>query len=310
MLLILGVAVIFLASNGEYLPSVFLCCVVICEEFHLTPHDVFSVAASCNPDIRIKSYTATDTLVLNEIAFVADITLTCKDGSKDIPIYAAIGHNLLPVTKTPEPNRYLISWTEKPTLARSGSVTINFYDDNGYVAFRKALRSGGDSASVAPLTTANVNVESSRLHSLARQLLSKLTVVLLRGPSGSGKSTFAAALAKICGDRCVVLSTDDFFTRSDGSYQFTPALLQTAHFWNRQRAKFYARQSRALIVIDNTNLALFEMVPYLEIADEFGYRLWVKEPPTSWRRDPDICSQKSRHGVINGLFSLLFVMLR
>ncbi|CAG0917080.1 unnamed protein product [Notodromas monacha] len=39
------------------------------------------------------------------------------------------------------------------------------------------------------------------------------------------------------------------------------------------------------------------MVPYLEIADEFGYRLWVKEPPTSWRRDPDICSQKSRHGV-------------
>lgn len=116
-------------------------------------------SASCNPEVQLKAYTSTDTLVVNEIAFVGDITLACKDGSKDILLYAAIGSQPIAVTKVPEPNRYLISWSEQPAQAKSGSVTVNFYDENGYAAFRKALRSGQDPTSVTPLTSTKVNVE-------------------------------------------------------------------------------------------------------------------------------------------------------
>ena len=93
--------------------------------------------AACDPTIQVKAYTSKDTLVVNEIAFVGDITLTCKDGTKDLSLYAAVGQQPISVTKAAEPNRYLISWSEIPAQAKSGSVTVNFYDDNGYAAFRK-----------------------------------------------------------------------------------------------------------------------------------------------------------------------------
>ena len=50
-----------------------------------------------------------------------------------------------------------MSWTEELRKARSGDFIINLFDEEGYGALRKAMRSGEDLSGVRPLSSVVLN---------------------------------------------------------------------------------------------------------------------------------------------------------
>ncbi|XP_067889606.1 NEDD4-binding protein 2-like 1 [Heterodontus francisci] len=133
--------------------------------------------------------------------------------------------------------------------------------------------------------------KAHRGHSQTRKRL-----YLLRGLPGSGKSTLARNL-KHQFRRAVILSTDDYFIRQDGSYLFEKYLLDEAHEWNHERAKSAMRQGKSPIIIDNTNIEAWEMTPYVKMARESGYEVKFREPDTPWKFDIRKLTRINTHGV-------------
>jgi predicted kinase len=92
------------------------------------------------------------------------------------------------------------------------------------------------------------------------------TLILIRGLPGAGKSTFAAILSPD------YLEADQFFIE-DGVYNFNIARLGAAHLWCQNAAYNQFLDGKEIIVISNTFTTKKEMKPYIDMADEFGYRI-------------------------------------
>jgi NEDD4-binding protein 2 len=97
-------------------------------------------------------------------------------------------------------------------------------------------------------------------------------LVIIRGVSGSGKSTLAQ---KHKGDG-VVFSTDDYFMQN-GVYEFNPKKLQINHRMNKERTEKAMLEGISPIIIDNTNSEAWEIKPYVELADKYGYEVKIVE---------------------------------
>ncbi|KAJ3347502.1 NEDD4-binding protein 2 [Entophlyctis luteolus] len=103
-----------------------------------------------------------------------------------------------------------------------------------------------------------------------------------------------------------LFSTDDFWLvpASDGSdtsgYVHDAMRLSEAHAWNQARA-IAAMESRSsdFVVIDNTNLCLWEARPYVEAAVRCDYTVCAQEPDTPWwqARDAEQLFSRGTHGV-------------
>ena len=103
---------------------------------------------------------------------------------------------------------------------------------------------------------------------------------LLRGLPGSGKSTLAESLASGAGS--VHFETDMYFMK-DGNYNFDASELKNAHNWCRNEVE-YAMQfgyrgnpvnsPLAKIIVSNTFTQEWEMKPYFEMAEKYGYRVY------------------------------------
>jgi NEDD4-binding protein 2 len=100
-------------------------------------------------------------------------------------------------------------------------------------------------------------------------------MVIMRGVSGSGKSTRAREL----GRGGAVLSSDDFF---GPNYDFDQDRVPEAHAWNQQRVTEAMQAGISPIVVDNTNTQAWEMKPYAELAQGFGYQVRIEEPTSDW----------------------------
>jgi len=111
-----------------------------------------------------------------------------------------------------------------------------------------------------------------------KKLAASKKLILSRGVSGSGKST----LAKELGSAGVVFGTDEFFTQN-GKYDFDIKRIKEAHQWNQDRTEQAMQKSISPIVIDNTNLQFWEMKPYVEIAQRYGYDIDFAEP--NWHQE-------------------------
>ena len=102
----------------------------------------------------------------------------------------------------------------------------------------------------------------------------KKEIILMRGVSASGKSTLAKQLV----GNGVILSTDDYFMK-DGMYDFDPTKLGIYHKNNQNRAEKNMIDGISPIIVDNTFSKEWEMKPYVQLADKYGYEVDIKELP-------------------------------
>jgi len=114
---------------------------------------------------------------------------------------------------------------------------------------------------------------------------------MLRGPPGIGKSDFAIQQLKdhvdvepseeLAARLTHVCATDDFFEKFIGDgpeYKFEPNKLETQQLRNRARLRLAMESGIHPLYIDAPNMRLWEMRPYLDLAEKLGYVTTIVEP--------------------------------
>lgn len=104
----------------------------------------------------------------------------------------------------------------------------------------------------------------------------KKKLILIRGVSGSGKTTKAKNLIKEFEAKGVTVNwfeADMFFEDFDtGEYMFIPKLLPQAHKWCQESVKDSISSGEAdAIIVSNTFTQLWEIKPYVAIANACGF---------------------------------------
>jgi hypothetical protein len=98
-------------------------------------------------------------------------------------------------------------------------------------------------------------------------------LILLRGLPGSGKTTLASVILSTPGGSVDVLSADDFFVNERGEYHFDGSKLKEAHNSCQVRCAEKMKLETFKIVVANTFTQDWEMIPYYEMAERYGYRV-------------------------------------
>lgn len=128
----------------------------------------------------------------------------------------------------------------------------------------------------------------------AKPLLTKGTVVLVRGLPGSGKSHLAEALRSLTDAEMDVCAADDYFYE-DGVYNFDPSKLAEAHL--QCQSNCFARFSIDDIAFTaNTFTQRWEMQQYLLFVETFGLDLLVLNLFDAGRTDKEL-AERNTHGV-------------
>ena len=91
---------------------------------------------------------------------------------------------------------------------------------------------------------------------------------ILRGLPGSGKST----LAKSLGGKHV--EADMYHLDENGNYNWKPEKVKEAHAWCQNQVINWMVEEEQRIVVSNTFTQEWEMKPYLEWAEELGYKVF------------------------------------
>jgi len=89
---------------------------------------------------------------------------------------------------------------------------------------------------------------------------------LLRGLPGSGKSTLAKSLGGM------QIEADKYFMDGD-EYKFDPSKLKEAHAWCQNAVSVWMK-SQDKIIVSNTFTQEWEMQPYYDLAEKYGYRVY------------------------------------
>jgi predicted kinase len=97
---------------------------------------------------------------------------------------------------------------------------------------------------------------------------SQKDLIILRGIPGSGKSTFAQFLGTKA-----ICCTDDYITRN-GVYCWKPETIDISHEWCKRKCRRFMEKNINRIVIANTNTTEKEMQPYVDLAQQFSYKIY------------------------------------
>lgn len=99
-------------------------------------------------------------------------------------------------------------------------------------------------------------------------------LIILRGMPGSGKSSFAHELAYCVQRRRLraeVCSADEFFFNEHGEYVYDRAKIKDVHQQCQQRFKAALSRGVDCIIIDNSNLSIWEVNSYHDDGSLSGY---------------------------------------
>ena len=93
---------------------------------------------------------------------------------------------------------------------------------------------------------------------------------LLRGLPGAGKTTLANSIGG------VHLEADMYFCLEDedGKYKFDVSKLKDAHKWCQDQVYLSMAHNCTKIVVSNTFTQEWEMQPYFDLAEKYGYRVY------------------------------------
>ena len=110
----------------------------------------------------------------------------------------------------------------------------------------------------------------------------KKNMFIMRGPSGCGKTTRCKNLFESCPykedldlSKKHIFSTDDYFIDDDGVYKFSPDLLEENHTKNQEAVREAMKNNLGVVFVDNTNMEFHHMRPYVELANEFKYKIHI-----------------------------------
>ena len=95
------------------------------------------------------------------------------------------------------------------------------------------------------------------------------TLYIVRGLPGSGKSSLAKKVTEL------VYSADDFFTNKKGEYNFNAKLLGKAHEWCWGKVRDAMFIGAEAVAVANTFTQAWEADKYYQIAEEYGYSVFV-----------------------------------
>ena len=106
-----------------------------------------------------------------------------------------------------------------------------------------------------------------------------MQLVLIRGLPGSGKSTMAKALARAGFEH---FEADTYHMNNEGDYCFDRANAKAAHEWCQQETRKALERGKQ-VVVSNTFIQLWEMVPYFDMAKALGIEPNVLEAKGNWQ---------------------------
>lgn len=109
--------------------------------------------------------------------------------------------------------------------------------------------------------------------------VSRPLLKLVRGLPGSGKSTLAQELATKLGWRH--LEADMFHVGVDGQYVFDKDKINDAHQWCLLNTEKFMKEGYS-VVVSNTFTQLWEMRPYIAIAERLGFSIQIIEVTGFW----------------------------
>lgn len=101
---------------------------------------------------------------------------------------------------------------------------------------------------------------------------------IVRGLPGSGKSTFAK---KLVGSDFLVCEADKYFINDNGEYIFDSSKIKDAHQACQAMVEMYMMDSMVNdqyyreIAVSNTFTQEWEMKPYFELAEKYGYKVFT-----------------------------------
>jgi predicted kinase len=99
------------------------------------------------------------------------------------------------------------------------------------------------------------------------------TLYLIRGLPGSGKSTLAKELD------CWHFEADMFFVdKQTGEYKWDGSKVRDAHKWCQEQVEYVMSKYNEGwddIAVSNTFTRKWEMQPYLDLAEKYGWKVFV-----------------------------------
>jgi len=102
-------------------------------------------------------------------------------------------------------------------------------------------------------------------------------LTLVRGLPGSGKSTFANWIW----NEYAICEADKFFTDKEGNYNFDATKLSESHKWCKEQVEIRMKDNQVNpqfypeIVVSNTFTQEWEMQPYIDLANQYGYTIFT-----------------------------------
>lgn len=122
--------------------------------------------------------------------------------------------------------------------------------------------------------------------------MESLKCYVMRGIPGSGKTTWREK--GIPGNLAFVCSADLFFKNYKiGAWEFDPAKLPDAHNWCLLECVRSLGRKHTPVVVDNTNVRLWEIAPYYRLAEAHGYDVEIVHCVCS----PETATRRGVHGV-------------
>ena len=97
------------------------------------------------------------------------------------------------------------------------------------------------------------------------------TLYILRSVSGAGKSTLSKKLLQL--PDSVAFAADDYHTDEWGNYVWKIHNISKAHNWCKRQVENSMEDCVANIIVHNTNTSEKEIKPYLDLAEEYGYKV-------------------------------------